>query len=101
MFPTAPILQHYVVRRKRNFLATTNSFAKRLLDARLSYSVRQGRQVGQTELAHKLGAKPQSWSGWESGRTEPSLDTVRRIAELLHVDPGWLAFGEWHVQNKV
>lgn len=49
--------------------------------------------VGQTELAGKLGVTPQAWSGWEMGRSEPALDTIKRIAKLLEVDAGWLAFG--------
>lgn len=93
MLPTGGILPHSVVRRKGFLLATTNSFAKRLLEARLNYAARLGRVVGQTELARKLKVSPQSWSGWELGRTEPALAVIEDVAALLGVDPRWLAFG--------
>jgi len=34
--------------------------------------------------------------GWEKGRCEPSLDTVRQLATVLNVEPCWLAWGIDH-----
>ena len=48
----------------------------------------------QTALAESMGVTPQTVSRWESGGFMPDIEKVKRIATLLRVDPGWLAFGE-------
>lgn len=70
-----------------------SSFGQRLFQARLAYSSTMGRQVTQAELAEMAGVSTATWSTWEAGRSEPPLDTIGKVAKLLGVDPGWLAFG--------
>lgn len=74
-----------------------SSFAQRLFQARLAYSAEKGKQVTQAELAELAGVSTATWSTWEAGRSEPPLDTIRKVAEVLSVDPGWLAFGNQEV----
>jgi len=45
-------------------------------------------------LAAQCGVSGPTVSQWESGVTEPTIDSVRRIAKALGVSAGWLAFGE-------
>jgi transcriptional regulator with XRE-family HTH domain len=74
-----------------------SSFAQRLFQARLEYSAEKGRQVTQAELAERAGVSTAAWSTWEAGRSEPPLDTIGKVAKVLGVDPGWLAFGNQEV----
>jgi transcriptional regulator with XRE-family HTH domain len=50
--------------------------------------VEQG--VSATELAKRLGVSRSLVSHWVAGRRDPSAEVLRRIAEVLHVDSGWL-----------
>lgn len=68
-------------------------FADRLFQARLSFSAARGKQVTQAELAEMADVSSAAWSTWEAGRSEPPLDTIKRVGLILGVDPGWLAFG--------
>ena len=70
-----------------------SSFAQRLFQARLAYSAEKGRQVTQAELADLAGVSTAAWSTWEADRSQPPLDTIGKVARVLGVDPGWLAFG--------
>lgn len=70
-----------------------SSFAQRLFQARLAYSAEKGRQVTQAELAELAGVSTAAWSTWEAGRSQPPLDTLEKVAQVLGIDPGWLAFG--------
>lgn len=49
--------------------------------------------MSQSEMAGKLGVRPQTWSGWEAGVSEPSLETIQKIATALKTEAAWLAFG--------
>lgn len=40
-------------------------------------------------------------SGYENEQREPSLDDFRKIADLCHVDPAWLAFGELRLSPEL
>lgn len=98
MFTNACTLQQPSVTRKGQFYIASNSFGSRLLEARLAYAVRRGRTVSQSELARLIGVTPQAWSGWEQGLSEPlELSMIQRIAQLLGVTPGWLAFGQFPI----
>ncbi|RMG32499.1 MAG: XRE family transcriptional regulator [Gammaproteobacteria bacterium] len=41
--------------------------------------------LSQSELARKLGIRPQSVQGWESGATAPRARRIAQIAEVLGV----------------
>ena len=42
----------------------------------------------QSDLAKDIGTTQAQISGWESGRTNPSLDTLKRLAKALDVPIG-------------
>lgn len=46
---------------------------------------REQKHVSQEEMAQALNVTRQTVSSWETGRTEPDLDTLHRIAQYLEV----------------
>lgn len=75
------------------------SFAERLRRSWLMLQAAEGRELDQVELAKRVGKVMKrtpvvqaSVSRWFRG-TVPDVATVAALAEVLHVDPGWLAFG--------
>jgi transcriptional regulator with XRE-family HTH domain len=46
---------------------------------------REQKKVSQEEMAQSLNVTRQTVSSWETGRTEPDLDTLHRIAQYLEV----------------
>ena len=66
----------------------------RIAQARFSLAAKRGKNVTQAWLAAQCGVSGPTVSQWESGVTEPTIDSVRRIAKALGVSAGWLAFGE-------
>ena len=49
--------------------------------------------ISQSELARRVGVKPQSVQVWESGRNGPSRKRISILAKELIVTPHWLEFG--------
>ena len=47
----------------------------------------------QQELADRLFVTDKTISSWESGRTEPSLDLIIKLSEILDCDVGYLVYG--------
>ena len=60
-----------------------------LLAKRIRYA-RQKQSMSQSELARKLGVKPQAVQHWESGAANPKTDRLRNIALILEVPVSWL-----------
>jgi transcriptional regulator with XRE-family HTH domain len=70
------------------------SFADRLKQARLDMGARLSREVRQKEIAAEMGVEPSAYSQWEGGVKEPrGRATYERLAKILGIDSGWLAFG--------
>lgn len=65
------------------------------IGARLQ-EARKGRFITQEELSAKSGIQVVTISRIENDRqtSQPRLTTIRRLAEALSVDPGWIMFGE-------
>ena len=59
------------------------------LGARIRES-RNRRKLTQVQLAEAAGMTQAGLSGLESGRNEPTVATLRRIAEALKIRPGKL-----------
>lgn len=57
---------------------------------------RRRRVLTQADLAKKAGVSLITVTRLESSNIEanPRVDTVRRLAEALDVDPSWLLFGD-------
>jgi len=62
--------------------------------ARLKYA-RERAKLSQAKLGKLLGRDARQTVGrWERNLYEPSLEEIAQLADLLKVDPGWLAFDE-------
>ena len=64
-----------------------NSFDKNLK------RLRNQRNLKQEELAERLNVTRQTISGWETGRRQPDLDMLKKLAEALNVDMHELIYG--------
>lgn len=53
----------------------------------------------QEELAAKIYTTRQTVSNYEKGRSEPDLETIKRIAEALETDASILLYGDDLVQK--
>lgn len=73
---------------------TEMSFGERLKWRRLSLTGASGKLLSPELVGEKLGVSGQTVRNWESGATEPALAMIVKIAKLLRVRAGFLAFGE-------
>ena len=64
-----------------------NTFDKNLKRLRIQ------RNLKQEELAEKLHVTRQTVSGWETGRRQPDLDMLKKLAEVLDIDMQELLYG--------
>ena len=55
--------------------------------------LRHRRGMKQEELAERMRVTRQTVSGWETGRRQPDLDTLKKLAEVLNVDIHELIYG--------
>jgi len=81
-------------------MVEAEGFGKRVFRAHLTLSARLERKVENVEVAgwvsQELGKdkaiSPSTVGRWHDG-AEPNLTTIRAMARVYGVDPGWLAFG--------
>ena len=52
--------------------------------------LRKKKGLTQQKLAEILGIKQNSYSDWETGNNEPSLENLIKLADLLEVSLDWL-----------
>ena len=48
------------------------------------------KKLTQKELAEQIGISQKSYSHWETGKKEPSLENLIKLADLLEVSIDWL-----------
>lgn len=60
--------------------------------------LRNQRNLKQEELAERLHVTRQTVSGWETGRRQPDLDTLKKLAEVLEVDVRALIYDDKPVE---
>lgn len=48
--------------------------------------LREKKRISQYELADRLHITQKAVSSWETGRCEPSIDTLRELSEVFGVD---------------
>lgn len=48
-------------------------------------ALRKQKKLTQKELAEQIGIKQNSYSDWENGKNEPSLDNIIKLAEVFYV----------------
>ncbi|MBF0135624.1 MAG: helix-turn-helix domain-containing protein [Magnetococcus sp. DMHC-1] len=57
--------------------------------------------LNKSELARRIGVKPQSVIQWESGRTGIAKRNILSVAEILQVSPEWLQFGRTVLETSM
>jgi len=57
-------------------------------------NLRQSKNITQKELASKLYVTDKTISSWESNRTEPSLEMIIKLSEVLECNAGYLLYGD-------
>ena len=53
-------------------------------------TLRKEKKLTQKELAEQIGIKQNSYSDWETGKSEPSFENLIKLADLLEVSLDWL-----------
>lgn len=56
--------------------------------------LRSQRNLKQEDLAEQLSVTRQTVSGWETGRRQPDLETLKKLADVLDVDLHELIYGD-------
>ncbi len=56
--------------------------------------LRKGKNITQDELASKLYVTDKTISSWESNRTEPSLEMIIKLSEVLECSASYLLYGD-------
>lgn len=81
------------LKKSSNFLSA--ELGKRLERARLDLTPVRGGYVSPDALAQEIGGVGgQTLRNYETGETEPELEMIERLAAVLGVSPGELAFGK-------
>jgi len=62
---------------------------------------REQKNISQAELAEKLNVTRQAVSNWETEKTQPYIDTLHKIADVLEVDIEELIYGTKHKKNII
>ncbi len=57
-------------------------------------SIRKDCFLTQKQVADKLGVVESCYANWEQGRTEPSIDNLRKLGEIFKIDIETLINGE-------
>jgi repressor LexA len=47
-------------------------------------------KISASEIARRIGVERSTVSSWKNGKTEPSIEMIHRLAEVLEVSPGEL-----------
>lgn len=56
--------------------------------------IRKEKNITQNDLAHKLYVTDKTISSWENNRTEPNLEMLIKISEILECSVGYLVYGD-------
>ena len=70
--------------------------ANRIRQARLN------KGMTQQQLAEKMGFKSRSAiCQIENDKYEIGLETAKKLAQILEIDPGWLVFGDEDIKDEI
>lgn len=62
---------------------------------------REQKNISQSELAEKLNVTRQAVSNWETGKTQPDINTLHKIADMLEISIDELIYGNKRTYNIV
>lgn len=69
-------------------------FGERLKRIRLDQSGPRGGNFSPEKLGALMDVSGQTIRNWESGATQPDLESIQRLAKVLKTTAGFIAFGE-------
>ena len=55
--------------------------------------LRQDKEINQNQLAEQLHVTRQAVSNWETGKTQPDIETLTQLAEFLEISVEQLIYG--------
>lgn len=61
--------------------------------------LRQREKLTQDALAERLHVTRQAVSSWETGKTQPDIETLTALAEALHADVRELIYGPGRIER--
>ena len=61
--------------------------------------LRQQEKLTQDALAERLHVTRQAVSSWETGKTQPDIETLTALAEALHADVRELIYGPGRIER--
>lgn len=62
---------------------------------------REAKGISQEQLAERLNVTRQAVSNWERGKTEPDIQMLQQLSEVLEVSVEELIYGESAMKEKV
>jgi len=62
--------------------------------------LRQDKGMNQEQLAEQLHVTRQAISNWETGKTQPDIETLTKIAEYFEVSAEYLIYGKEPVSSS-
>ena len=62
---------------------------------------REQKNITQDELAERLCVTRQAVSNWERGKTEPDIETLQKIADILEISIEELIYGAKHESTVI
>ena len=77
-----PIIDHATIKRRVRKTKPSLNF----IMAKFMRDVRIYKKYTQKRLAEEIGTKQTSIARWESGNSVPTLETLKKIAEVLNID---------------
>ncbi|MCL1858385.1 MAG: helix-turn-helix domain-containing protein [Oscillospiraceae bacterium] len=63
--------------------------------------IREEKNITQEQLAEKLNVTRQAVSNWENGKTQPDIDTIIKISEILEVSVEEIIYGQKKITNEI
>ena len=68
--------------------------------ARKTREARNARNMTQMALADEMGVSYQAVSNWETGKTQPDIETLTQLAQLFGVSTEYLIYGQEPVKDS-
>lgn len=82
--------------QQENFALDYTSYNCNIIIMHIGERIKEARDkigISQSELARRIGVKPQAVQAWEALKNGPTRKRIQLIAKELNISPQWLEFG--------
>ena len=96
VFMDGNLQDNLTICQQENFVFDNTSYACKLLSMEIGERIRRAREkagISQSELARRVGVKPQAVQAWEAGKNGPSRKRISSLAKELQISEEELEFG--------